>query len=86
LISTGRITLEQFAAITSNNTAKILDFYAPKGAMAVGNEAGVVLFDPNVNKKLTVADLRADSDYSIWGGVECRGYPVMTILLGKVIV
>ena len=86
LVSTGRISLERFAAITSSNAAKILGMYPKKGAIAVGSDADIVVYDPNLNKKLTLDDLHADSDYSIWEGFECRGYPVMTILRGKVIV
>jgi len=44
------------------------------------------LLDPNLKKTLTLDDLHADSDYSIWEGFACQGYPVMTILRGKVIV
>ena len=86
LVSTGRIDLGRFAAITSTNAAKILGMYPQKGAIAVGSDADLVLFDPNLRKKLTLDDLHADSDYSIWEGFECSGYPVMTILRGKVIV
>ena len=86
LVSTGRISLERFAAITSTNAAKILGMYPQKGAIAVGSDADIVIYDPNLNKTLTLDDLHADSDYSIWEGFECRGYPVMTILRGKVIV
>ena len=86
LVSTGRISLERFAAITSTNAAKILGMYPQKGAISVGSDADIVLFDPNLRKKLTLDDLHADSDYSIWEGFECHGYPVMTILRGKVIV
>jgi dihydropyrimidinase len=86
LVATGRISLERFAAITSTNAAKILGMYPRKGAIAVGSDADIVLFDPNLRKKLTLTDLHADSDYSIWEGFECRGYPVMTILRGKVMV
>ena len=57
-----------------------------KGAIAAGSDADLVIFDPNLRRKLTLAHLHADSDYSIWEGFECRGYPVMTILRGKVIV
>jgi dihydropyrimidinase len=60
--------------------------YPQKGAIAVGSDADIVLFDPDLNKKLTLDDLHADSDYSIWEGFECRGYPIMTILRGQVIV
>ena len=60
--------------------------YPQKGAIAVGSDADIVIFDPNLHKAITLDDLHADSDYSIWEGFECRGYPVMTILRGKVIV
>ena len=86
LVATGRISLERFAAITSSNAAKILGMYPQKGAIAVGSDADIVVYDPDLNKKLTLDDLHADSDYSIWEGFECQGYPVMTILRGKVIV
>ena len=86
LVSTGRISLERFAAITSTNAARILGMYPKKGAIAVGSDADIVIFDPDLNKTLTLDDLHADSDYSIWEGFECQGYPVMTILRGKVIV
>ena len=57
-----------------------------KGAIAAGSDADIVIFDPDVKKKLTLDDLHADSDYSIWEGFECSGYPVLTMLRGKVIV
>ena len=60
--------------------------YPQKGAIAVGSDADIAIFDPNLHKTITLDDLHADSDYSIWEGFECRGYPVMTILQGKVIV
>ena len=86
LVSNGRISLRRFADITSTNAAKILGMYPQKGAIAVGSDADVVLIDPNIKKQLTLSDLHSDSDYSIWEGFECHGYPVMTILRGKVIV
>jgi dihydropyrimidinase len=86
LVATGRISVERFAAITSTNAAKILGMYPQKGAIAVGSDADIVVFDPDLKKKITLDDLHADSDYSIWEGFECQGYPVMTILRGKVIV
>jgi dihydropyrimidinase len=60
--------------------------YPQKGVIAVGSDADIVLFDPNLRKTLTLDDLHSDSDYSIWEGFECHGYPVTTILRGKVIV
>jgi dihydropyrimidinase len=78
--------LQRFAAITATNAAKILGLYPQKGVIAPGSDADLVLIDPTVRKTLTLSDLHADSDYSIWEGFACEGYPVMTILRGKVIV
>ena len=86
LVASGRLSLEGFAAITSTNAAKIMGMYPRKGVIAAGSDADLVLFDPEVTKQLTLGDLHADSDYSIWEGFECRGYPMTTILRGKVIV
>ncbi len=86
LVSTGRVSIERFAEITSTNAAKSLGLYPRKGAISVGSDADIVLFDPNLKKKLTLDDLHSDSDYSIWEGFECSGYPVTTILRGRVIV
>ena len=86
LASTGRVSLERFADITSTNAARILGMYPQKGAVVVGSDADLVVFDPDLRKKLTLDDLHSDSDYSIWEGFECHGYPVTTILRGKVIV
>lgn len=85
-VSQRHMSLQRFAAITSTNAAKILGLYPQKGAIAPGSDADLVLIDPNLRKTLTLDDLHADSDYSIWEGFECQGYPVMTILRGKVMV
>ena len=78
--------LQRFAAITATNAAKILGLYPRKGVIAVGSDADLAVIDPSLRKTLTLSDLHSDSDYSIWEGFECLGYPVMTILRGKPIV
>lgn len=85
-VAQGNMSLQRFAAITSTNAAKILGLFPQKGVIAAGSDADLVLIDPDMRKTLTLDDLHADSDYSIWEGFSCQGYPVMTILRGKVIV
>ena len=80
------LPLTRFVDITSANAARILGCYPQKGAIQPGSDADLVLIDPALRKTIHLADLHADSDYSIWDGFECKGYPVMTILRGKVIV
>lgn len=80
------VSLQRFVDITSANAAKLLGLYPQKGAIQPGSDADIVLIDPDMNKTLTMDDLHADSDYSIWEGFTCLGYPVLTMLRGKVIV
>jgi dihydropyrimidinase len=81
-----RMPLTRFVDITSANAARILGLHPQKGAIQPGSDADLVLIDPALEKTLTLDDLHADSDYSIWEGFACQGYPVTTILRGKVIV
>jgi dihydropyrimidinase len=79
------MSLEQFVAITSANAARLLGLYPRKGAIAPGSDADIVLIDPNLHKTLRMTDLHI-SDYSIWEGWEIHGWPVLTMLRGKVVV
>ncbi len=79
------MSLERFAGVTSTNAAKILGLYPRKGLIAPGSDADLVLIDPSVRKRLAREDFHV-SDYSPWEGWDVRGWPVTTILRGKVIV
>jgi len=80
------MSLSRFANVIATNAAKILGLYPKKGAIQIGSDADLVLLDPTVRKPISLDILHAESDYSIWEGFECRGYPIMTLLRGKVIV
>ena len=79
-----RMSLEPFATITSTNAAKIFGLSPKKGAIAPGSDADIVFIDPSVRKTLTKDDFHV-SDYSPWEGWQVQGWPVMTMLRGKVI-
>jgi dihydropyrimidinase len=79
-------SLRRFVDITSTNAAKIFGLYPRKGVIAVGSDADFALIDPNIHKRLTLADLHSDCDHSIWEHFECRGYPIMTMVRGQIVV
>ena len=79
------MSLQRFVEVTSANAARILGLYPRKGALAPGSDADIVLIDPSEDRKLELADFHV-SDYSPWEGWQVRGWPVTTILRGKVIV
>ena len=79
------MSLQRFVDVTSANAARIMGYYPRKGAIAPGSDADIVLIDPSVHKALSMDDLHI-GDYIIWEGWEIRGWPVTTILRGKVVV
>lgn len=85
-VTTGKMTLRQFVDVFSTRPAKVLGLYPQKGAIAVGSDADLVLWDPTVKKTITMDDLHHDGDYSIWEGWNTTGWPVLTMVRGVVVV
>ncbi len=79
------MSLENYAAATSTNAAKLLGMYPKKGAIAVGSDADITIIDPSVKKALTMADLHV-RDYNPWEGWEVEGWPTTVILRGNIMV
>jgi dihydropyrimidinase len=78
------MSLTRFADVTATNAARILGLYPKKGVIAPGSDADLVLIDPTIRKTLTRDDFHV-TDYSPWEGWAVSGWPVMTLLRGKVI-
>jgi dihydropyrimidinase len=71
--------------VTSANAARLLGLYPRKGAIAPGSDADIVFIDPSIHKVLSMSDFHI-TDYSIWEGWEIQGWPVFTMLRGKIMV
>ena len=80
----GRLTKEEFVAVTSANSARILNIYPRKGAVAVGSDADVVIWDPKATKTITAKKQVSRIDYNVFEGFKCTGLPMMTINRGRV--
>ena len=78
----GRLSLERFAALTATNHARLYGLYPRKGAIMVGADADIALWDPTLTKPIRQADLHHGTDYTPWEGFEVTGWPVRTILRG----
>ncbi len=84
-VNEGRISLERVAEVTSYNAARIFGLYPKKGTIEKGSDADVTIIDLDLVQKVTPEILQSYSDYSIYEGWELRGWPVFTIVRGRVI-
>jgi dihydropyrimidinase len=84
-VATGRLTMNEFVAVTSTNIAKILNIYPRKGAIAVGSDADIVVFDPKKKKTISAKKQQSAIDYNVFEGVEVTGLPRFTLSRGDVV-
>ena len=84
-VSDGRITLNQFVALTSTNHAKMYGLYPRKGSIGVGFDADITLWDPHRRETLRQEILHHGADYTPYEGMQVVGWPVMTILRGQIV-
>ena len=85
-VSTGRLTMNEFVAVTSTNIAKILNLYPKKGALVVGADADVVIWDPTAEKTITAAKQQSVIDYNVFEGFHVKGLPRYTLTRGHIAV
>ncbi|MGN7293808.1 dihydropyrimidinase [Rhizobium sp. SAFR-030] len=83
-VVTGRITMNEFVAVTSTNIAKILNLYPRKGAILVGADADIVVLDPNKSKTITAGSQQSAIDYNVFEGKQVKGLPRFTLTRGVV--
>ena len=83
-MNTGRITKEEFVALTAANIARILNVYPRKGAVAVGADADLVIWDPKATKTISAKKQVSRIDYNVFEGFACTGLPRATLSAGKI--
>ena len=63
-----------------------MGLYPRKGSLAPGADADVVVLDPNMEKVITPKVLRQNADYSPFESKHVRGWPVVTVVRGRIVV
>ena len=84
-VNKGRINIQKLSEITSYNASRIFDLYPKKGTLLEGSDADLVIIDLDLERKVTPDLLQSFSDYTIYDGWHLRGWPILTMIRGKII-
>jgi dihydropyrimidinase len=82
-VHSGRISPEQFVALTSTNAARTFGLWPRKGRLEPGADADVIVLDPAKTKTLSAATQHQNTDFSVWEGMDVQGVVVHTFSRGK---
>jgi dihydropyrimidinase len=85
-VATGKISKERWVEICSTAPARLFGMYPKKGSIAVGSDADIVIYDPNVTRTISAKTHHMDVDYSCYEGRAVKGKSEIVLSRGKVIV
>src|ERR1700722_7108638 len=84
-VGTGRLTANEFVRITSTNTAQIFNLYPRKGAVQVGSDADLVVWETHASRTISAKTHHMNVDFNIYEGMQVTGLARHTISQGKLV-
>jgi dihydropyrimidinase len=79
----GRLTVERMVDVLATSPARIAGLRG-KGAINVGGDADIVIFDPDETRTIRASDMHSACDYDPFEGWEVTGWPTITVLRGEI--
>jgi dihydropyrimidinase len=79
------LPLERIAQVTALNPARLFGLAPRKGTLRPGADADLVLVDLGAARPVAPGRLGSAADFSPWEGWTLRGWPVLTLLRGRVV-
>ena len=84
-VRAGRIDLARFVALSSTTAAKLYGLYPRKGTIAVGSDADIAIWEPELPVTIRQEIMHDAMDYTPYEGRKITGWPVTTISRGEVV-
>ncbi|MTD30703.1 allantoinase AllB [Planomicrobium sp. YIM 101495] len=84
-VSEGRISLQQVAALLSENPAKQFGVYPQKGSLQPGSDADFTIVDMDKQMTIKRENLHSKSKVTAYDGFQIKGVPVATIVRGTTV-
>jgi len=84
-VAAGEITVNRWVALTSSNPARLAGIYPQKGAIVVGSDADLVLWDPTFRRSIRAEQQHMRIDYNLYEGMEAVGEPAIVMSRGSIV-
>ncbi len=85
-VAKGRISINDFVALTATNAARLFGMQDRKGSFGIGMDADIAIWDPEKKTEVLAAGMHDNMDYTPFEGLELTGWPVTVISRGRVVV
>jgi dihydropyrimidinase len=86
MVSNGRLGLSKFVELTACAPADIYNLRDRKGSIAIGKDADIAIWNPNVEITLAAAHMHDRTGYTPWEGRVVKGWPETVLRRGEVVV
>lgn len=85
-VKKGRITINEFVDLVSTRAAKLFGMFPKKGTIAVGSDADIVIFDPNIERTISADTHHMNVDYNPFEGLKITGEPISVLCRGEFVI
>ncbi|MDL2238447.1 amidohydrolase family protein, partial [Christensenellaceae bacterium OttesenSCG-928-K19] len=82
-VEAGKLSLEGFCRLLSENPAKLYGMYPEKGSLSVGSDADIVVWDPRAKDVITAKNQLSACDYTPFEGMETEGKAAYVFVNGR---
>ncbi len=84
-VNKGKLTLNDYVRLQSENPAKVWQMYPKKGSLSIGTDGDVTIVDMKKTGVLRAKNLHSKNKLTPFDGWKVKGMPVYTIVRGNVV-
>jgi dihydropyrimidinase len=85
-VRSGKINIHRFVELTATNAARLYGLFPRKGSIAIGADADLAIWDPDLAYTVTWNDLHDQVGYTPYANMNLTGWPTTVVSRGRVIV
>jgi dihydropyrimidinase len=81
-----RLSINQFVSLTATNHARMYGLYPRKGTIAIGSDADIAIWDPEIEKRIDYSMMHDAVGYTPYEGHVYKGWPQIVTSRGRIVV